>query len=108
MRRLGLGREMAARAVATVRDDPRFAEVLVEERKTGLVFYTLVQPFQRPAWEAYYDPWARIVPVDPSHSTYRLEYMRYTGKWQALPVEGTLEDCVREIGEDAWKLFFTQ
>ncbi len=108
MRRLGLGREMVARAVATVRDEPRFADVLVEERKTGLVFYTLVQPFARPAWEAYYDLWARVTPVDPSHSTYRLEYMRYTGKWQALPFEGSLEACVREIGQDTWNVFFGQ
>jgi hypothetical protein len=39
MRRIGKGGEMAARAVATVRDDPRFAEVLLEERKTGLVLF---------------------------------------------------------------------
>ncbi len=106
MRRLGAGREMAARAVATVGNAPPFADVLVEERKTGLVFYSLVQPFERPAWEAYYSSWARITPVDPSHSTYLLEYMRYTGKWQALPFEGSLEECVREIGRDTWNVFF--
>ena len=106
MRRLGIGGEMAARAVAVVRDEPRFADTLVEERKTGLILYTLVQPFERPAWEAYYDPWARVVPVDPGHSTYRLEYMRYTRKWQALPFEGSLEDCIREIAGDTWNVFF--
>src|SRR5689334_10335613 len=107
MRRMGVGAEMAARAVAAVRDDPRFADTLVEERKTGLVLYHLVQPFQRPAWEAYYAPWARIVPVDPRHSLYRLEYMRYTGKWQALPIEADLEECIAEIRRDSFGLFFS-
>lgn len=97
---------MAGRAVAIVQDDPRWADILVEERKSGLIFFTLVQPFGRPAWEAYYTLWARIVPLDPTHSTYRLEYMRYTGKWQALPLEDTLETCVRAIGQDPWGLFF--
>ena len=106
MRRLGLGGEMAGRAVAVVRDDTRFANALVEERKNGLVLYTLVEPAGRPPWEAYYNPWARIVPLDPGHSTYRLEYMRYTGKWQALPFEGTLEECIREIRQDSWNVFF--
>jgi hypothetical protein len=106
VRRLGLGERMAARAVAVVRDDPRFADILVEERKTGLILYELVQPFQHPAWESYYAPWARIVPLDPGHSTYRLEYMRYTGKWQALPFEGSLEECIREIARDTWNVFF--
>ena len=44
MRRLGSGGEMAARAVAVVRGDTRFAEALVEERKTGLILYRLVEP----------------------------------------------------------------
>jgi hypothetical protein len=107
MRRFGAGGEMAGRAVAVVQDDPRFADILVEERKTGLVFHHLVQPFNRPTWEAYYAPWARLVAQDPAHSTYRLEYMRYTNKWQALPIEGTLEDCIREIREDSFGLFFS-
>jgi hypothetical protein len=98
---------MAARAVAVVRDDPRFADILGEERKTGLILYELVQPFQRPTWESYYAPWARVVPLDPGHSTFRLEYMRYTSKWQALPIEGTLEDCILAIGKDEFSLFFS-
>ncbi len=106
MRRLTRGGPPAARAVAVVRDDPRFADVLVEERKTGLIFYELVQPFQRPAWEGYYALWARIVPLDPSHSTYRLEHMRHTNKWTALPIEGTLEECVLAIGAAGFGLFF--
>ncbi|MGI8587432.1 MAG: hypothetical protein ACR2M0_07040 [Chloroflexia bacterium] len=99
---------MAARAVAVVRDNPRFAEVLVEERKSGLVFYKLVQPSERPDWDQYYALWARIVPTDPQRSAFRLEYMRYTGKWQPLPFpETTLEDCVREIERDSFALFFS-
>lgn len=97
---------MAARAVAVIQDDPRFAEVLVEERKSGLVLFRLVQPFGRPAWEAYYTLWMRIMPRDPAHSAYGLEHMRYTGKWQPLPFTGSLEDCLRAIGRDPWNLFF--
>ena len=106
MRRLTFGGPMAARAVAVVRDDARFADVLVEERKTGLILYELVQPFGRPAWEGYYALWARVVPLDPSHSTYRLEYQRHSNKWTTLPIEGTLEECILEIGTDSFSLFF--
>ena len=106
MRRLGLGGEPAARAVAIVRDDPHLADALVEERRGSLIFYFLDQPQGRPAWEAYYSPVARAVLLDPQHSTYRLDYMRYTGKWQPLPVEGTLEECVQAIRDDPFKLFF--
>ena len=73
MRRIGKVGEMAARAVATVRDDPRFAEVLLEERKTGLVLFNLVELQGRPAWDAYYTLWARIVPQEPNRSTFGLE-----------------------------------
>src|SRR4051812_41421263 len=81
MDRIGANGVMAARAQAVTRDDPAFAHVLVEERKTGLFFFQRVQPEARPAWEAYYTLWARIVPDDPERSLYRLEYMRYTNRW---------------------------
>jgi hypothetical protein len=106
MDRIGTQGVMAARAQAVVRDDPAFARVLVEERKSGLVFFERVQPFGRPAWEAYYTLWARIVPEDPQHSRYRLEYMRYNNRWEALPISGTLEECVLTIKEDPFSLFF--
>jgi hypothetical protein len=106
MRRIGKGGEMAARAVVTVRDDPRFADVLLEERKTGLVLFKLVEPQGRPAWNAYYTHWARIVPQDPTPSTFGLEYMRYTGKWQPLGYTASLEECMREISRDTFHVFF--
>jgi hypothetical protein len=106
MDRIGAGGVMAARAQAVVGDDPAFARVLVEERKTGLLFYRRVQPEGRPPWEGYYTLWARIVPEDAPHSLYRLEYMRYNNRWQPLEMIGTLEDCVREIRRDRFHVFF--
>ena len=106
MDRIGQHGVMAARAQAVVGDDPAFAAVLVEERKAGLVFFRRVQPEGRPPWEGYYTLWARIVPDDPSQSRYRLEYMRYTGRWQPLDFAGTLEECVREIRRDRSGVFF--
>jgi hypothetical protein len=106
MDRIGPGGVMAARAQAVARDDPAFATVLVEERKSGLFFFRRVQPEARPTWEAYYALWARIVPDDPERSLYRLEYMRYTNRWQSLDFVGSLEECVREIGRDSWGVFF--
>ncbi|HMA32842.1 MAG TPA: hypothetical protein VKY74_00070 [Chloroflexia bacterium] len=107
MHRIGKGGAMAARAVATVRDSPRFADVLLEERKTGLVLFKRVTPQGRPDWEAYYILWARIVPHDAATSTFSLEYMRYTGKWQALDFVGSLEACMQEIAQDRGHVFFT-
>ena len=106
MDRIGPGGVMAARAQAVARDDPAFATVLVEERKSGLFFFQRVQPEARPAWEAYYTLWARIVPDDPDRGLYRLEYMRYTNRWQPLEFVGSLEECVREIRRDSWGVFF--
>ncbi len=106
MDRIGEGGAMAARAQAIVGDDPAFATVLVEERKSGLFFYRRVQPDHRPPWEGYYTLWARIVPEDSEHSLYRLEYMRYNNRWQPLEIVGPLEDCVREIRRDRFHVFF--
>jgi hypothetical protein len=96
---------MAARAIQAIRDDPDFATMLVEERGGGLIFYELVEPFQRPPWEAYYTRWARIVALDPRQSVFGLEYMRYTNKWQPLPFTGTLEECVQAIQENTFGVF---
>jgi hypothetical protein len=106
MRRIGEGGEMAGRVVAIVRDDARFADVLLEERKTGLILYRLVEPQGRPTWDAYYRPWARITLRDPATSAFDLEYMRYTRKWQRLDFVGLLEDCVHEIARDRAGVFF--
>ena len=106
MDRIGAQGVMAARAQAVVRDDPAFAHVLVEERKSGLVFFERVQPFGRPPWEAYYALWARIIPDDPTHSRFHLEYMRYTNRWEPLPISGSLEECVQAIKDDPFALFF--
>ena len=106
MDRLGEHGVMAARAQAVVRDDPAFADKLVEERKNGVVLWRRVHPEGRPPWEAHYLPWARILLEDPDHSQCRLEVMRYTNRWQTLDFTGTLEACVREIQHDPGGVFF--
>ena len=65
-----------------------------------------MEPQGRPTWDAYYRPWARITLHDPAASTFDLEYMRYTRKWQRLDFVGLLEDCVHEIARDRAGVFF--
>ncbi len=94
MKRIG-NSEMVARAQARLVHEQRFAEVLVAEWGSGLVFYELAAPHDNPQL-GYYAEWARIALRDERHSLYSVSVKRGR-RWEQVGDEGTLEQCLDRL-----------
>lgn len=105
MRLLGPS-EIGHQAQDTVRDAPRFADVLGVEQDGALLLYTPSAPSGKEAWRSVYSLWARITPVPERRETYRLDHLALDGQWQELDVEGSLAHCITAIADNKYHLFF--
>jgi hypothetical protein len=97
---------LLGRAQEFIGADPRWLDVLAEEKRGTLTLLKYVVPARHEFWQGHYLQWARISPLDDAKSLFILSYYRDSKKWEDLEVTGHLEECLQAIKDNVYGIFF--
>jgi hypothetical protein len=97
---------LLGRAQEFIGNDPRWLDVLAEEKRGTLTLYKYAVPAGLEFWQGHYLPWARVSSLDDAKSLFILSYFRDNKKWEDLEVTGHLEECLQAIKDNVYAIFF--